>query len=378
MLQKFIFIFTLIFPFIFVNNAHAIVNPLDKPNNKIGVHVFFPSEIYDASKLINSNGGDWGYITVPIQINDHDLNKWQVFMTETKKYHIIPILRLATEHDPNNNGAWRKPTRNDMVDLANFLNKLSWPTQNRYIIVFNEVNRSDEWGGSVSPAEYANILSFTVAVFKSKSPDFFVISAGLDNAAPNIGNNYMNQYDFMYKMNSAVPGIFYQVDGLASHSYPNPGFSQPPNANSKMGVASFKFERNLAKDLAGKDLPIFITETGWSNKNVSDDQRVTYYQQTLDTIWNDPSIVAVTPFIFDARSGDFEKFSFRTATGSATEQYSFFANLTKTKGEPAFPVKLAKVLAAETENHSTEAVQVQESQKSGFSFLNMIKNIFIR
>jgi len=374
MRRKFVFVFTFIFFFASANKAFAVVNPLEKANNKFGIHVFFPSEIYDASKFINSSGGEWGYITAPILVTDRDFEKWRVFMTEAKKHHIIPILRLATGQDLDKSGVWKKPSLTDIIDLANFLNRLPWPIQNRYVIVFNEVNRGDEWGGSVNAKEYANVLSFAVAAFKSKSPDFFVISAGLDNAAPNHGTNYINEYDFMRKMNVAVPGIFYQVDGLASHSYPNPGFSQPPNPDSKIGVASFKYERELAKDLTGKDLPVFITETGWSAEKISDEQKIKYYQETLDSIWNDPGIVAITPFIFDARAGDFEKFSFRTSTGSATAQYNFFANLEKTKGEPAFPVKLAKVLAAESEKTKTNN-ELHIKQESRFALVDFIKNI---
>ena len=33
----------------------------------------------------------------------------------------------------------------------------------------------------------------------------------------------------MQQMNDAVPGIFSEIDGLASHSYPNPGFAAAPS-----------------------------------------------------------------------------------------------------------------------------------------------------
>lgn len=324
----------------------AVEDPLAKPNNKIGIHIFSPTEVSDASRLVNSNGGDWGYVTVPIQSSDRDLKKWQDFMYLCKKHHIIPIVRLSTVNDPNNTAVWKKPEINDIVEAANFLHKLDWPTKNRYIIVYNEVNRGDEWGGAANPAEYANILSFAVTVFKSKSPDYFIISSGMDNAAPAQAPKYMNQYDYMRQMHQAVPAIFHQVDGLASHSYPNPGFSQAPNASSTMGVGSFIHERALARELTGKDLPVFITETGWTSETITDETKIRYFQQTLDTIWNDPGIVAITPFVLDARHGGFPQFSFLSSTGSATPQYDYFKNLAKVKGEPTLPVK---VLAAEAE-----------------------------
>jgi hypothetical protein len=371
MLIRFILFFLLLF-FVFPKSAFAIDNPLSKPNNKIGMHIFFPSEIFDSAKLINSNGGDWGYVTIPIQSTDRDLKKWQNFMYACKKFHIIPILRLATGNDPVNTAVWKKPELTDVIDIANFLNQLSWPTQNRYVVIFNEVNRADEWGGTVSPSEYANILSFAVTVFKSKSPDFFVISSGLDNAAPNQNTQYMNQYEFMRQMNTAVPAIFNQIDGISSHSYPNPAFSQAPNVNSKMGVASFKHERDLARELTGKTLPVFITETGWSGELVSDELKTKYYQETFNTIWNDPGIVAVTPFIFEARNGPFEKFSFRTSSGSATKQYEDFEDMTKVKGEPALPLK---VLAAETTKQEANQEPDAAKKETGFSLSNMMQDL---
>ncbi|HEX8932370.1 MAG TPA: hypothetical protein VF810_04395, partial [Patescibacteria group bacterium] len=331
--------------FILAKPVQAIENPLTQPNNKIGIHILFPSEIFNAAKLTNSNGGDWGYVTIPIQTNDQDFNKWQNFMYACKKFHIIPILRLATGNDPNNSNVWRKPQLNDVITQANFLNKLDWPVKNRYVIVFNEVNRGNEWGGAANASEYANILSFAVTVFKSKNPDFFIISAGLDNAAPNQGTNYISELDFMKQMHTGIPAIFNQIDGLASHAYPNPGFSQPPDLTNTKGIASFKYEHDLAQTLTGKNLPIFITETGWSADKISDDQKINFYTTTFNNIWTDPNIVAITPFLLEARAGDFQKFSFITASGAATKQYAFLHDLPKTKGIPDFPVT---VLGTET------------------------------
>ena len=62
--------------FLFPNYSFAIENPLMMKNNKIGVHILFTPEINSASNLINSNGGDWGYVTIPIQAGDKDLEKW--------------------------------------------------------------------------------------------------------------------------------------------------------------------------------------------------------------------------------------------------------------------------------------------------------------
>jgi hypothetical protein len=326
-------------------HAWAIEDPLSHPNNKFGVHVLFDSELDAAARLVNTNGGDWGYVTIPIQAGDKDLDKWQHFMDKAREDHLIPIVRLATEGDYFNTNVWRKPDESDIIDFANFLNSLNWPTKNRYIIVFNEVNRGDEWGGQLDPTYYAQLLSYSVTVFKSINPDFFIISSGMDNAAPNQGTNYMDQYDFMRAMDEGVPGIFNQVDGVSSHSYPNPGFSQPPSKKTDQSISSFTYERDLLSKLTSKKLPIFITETGWSSQKVSDDDRAKYYQQAFQTIWNDPQIVAVTPFVLTG-SGPFEQFTFIKSDLSFTKQYNAIKDMAKIKGEPSLT---PQVLAAASE-----------------------------
>lgn len=329
-----------------VRPTYASEDPFAVANNKIGIHILDPSELPQAAQLVNSNGGDWGYVTIPIQSGDENLTKWQNFMDECKKYHVIPIIRLATQDDYFNTQVWRTPNDYDIMDFANFLNSLDWPTTNRYIIVYNEVNRADEWGGNVDPASYAQLLSFAVTIFKTFSQNFFIISAGLDNAAPDQGTTYIDEYTFMREMNQAVPGIFNQVDGMASHSYPNPGFSQAPDPTSQMGVGSFIHERQLIKSMSSKNLPVFITETGWSAQSVPASTIVQYYDQTFKTIWNDPDIVAITPFLLNAGAGPFAQFSFLTASGGQTPQYQYFYNMTKIKGLPSIPTN--EVLAAST------------------------------
>jgi hypothetical protein len=315
--------------------THAVEDPRKTPNNKIGIHILFPAELEEAARLVNSNGGDWGYVTIPIQAGDRDLEKWQKFMDDCKRLHLIPLVRLATEGDYFNTKVWREPKEEDIIDFANFLHSLDWPTRNRYVIVFNEVNRGDEWGGMVKPDAYARLLSYSASVFKSKHLDFFIISAGLDNGAPNQGTDYMDQYDYLRRMNEAVPGIFNQIDGFSSHSYPNPAFSQPPTVETTKSITSFRFEQDLIKSLGGKDLPIFITETGWTAESVDDTKRAEYYTQALDTHWEDARIVAITPFLLRAGGGPFTIFSFLKDDGSITKQYEAFQKLSKIKGSPS-------------------------------------------
>jgi len=379
MSKKIVWLFLLCIFFVFVNPASAAENPLAVANNKIGITILDPSELSNAAQLVNSNGGDWGYVTIPIQAGDENLIKWQAFMNQCKQYHVIPIVRLATQDDYFDTQVWRTPTENDVLDFANFLNSLDWPTKNRYIIVFNEVNRADEWGGQADPDAYAHLLTFAVTAFKTQSPDFFIISAGLDNAAPDLGTTYINEYNYITQMNQAVPGIFNQIDGIASHSYPNPGFSQVPDATSLMGVGSFSHERSLIESVSNKQLPVFITETGWSSSSVSPDTEAQYYDQTFKTIWNDPNIVAITPFLLDAGAGPFAQFSFMDANGNKTKEYQYFYTMHKVKGVPSFPTR--RVLGASTSALLSSPVVTKDFTgykfpQPPFSLTHVTENVF--
>lgn len=344
MFKTLIFILTAVLIATFSSrNAHAIEDPLTIANNKFGVHILFTSELDKAKELVNSNGGDWGYVTIPIQATDRDLEKWQKFLDLAKQKHIIPIIRIATENYYFDTSVWRKPQYDDILDFANFLNSLEWPVKNRYIIIFNEVNRGDEWGGSPNPAEYAQILSYAAKVFKSLSHDFFIISAGLDNASAN------DQYDFMIQMNREVPGIFGQIDGLGSHSYPNPGFSTPPWIITKKSISSFKFEENLAFQLSGKNLPVFITETGWSRERIPESQIASYFRYAFEKVWNDQNIVAVTPFLLMAGTEPFSHFSLLDE-GQYNDIGSSLKEIIKTKGNPTIDQKSSSYLSKNIQN----------------------------
>ncbi len=318
---------------LWVDTAYAIVDPFSTLNNKFGIHILFPSELEQAARLVNSNGGDFGYVTIPIQATDRNAEKWQKFMDDAKKLHIIPIIRIASENYYFDTAVWRKPQYEDILDFANFLNSLDWPTINKYIIVFNEVNRSDEWQGNTSPEEYAQILSYTIEAFKVLNENFFIISAGLDNASSNIHGTSINQYDFMSAMDKEVPGIFGRIDGMASHSYPNPGFRVPPWVETSKSISSFKFERGLALQLGGRPLPVFITETGWSKEAVSESLIGGYIKRAFEEVWSDSNIVAVTPFILQA-SGPYAQFSLINEDGSYSQTYLALQNFPKVKGEP--------------------------------------------
>ncbi len=301
----------------------AVVDPLVMTNNKIGIHVLDSSEIIEAKKLVNGESGAWGYVTVPIQATDRDRIKWSRFMKEAKQEKVIPIIRVATVVSGSD---WDEPNNYDLVDFANFLNDLPWPTKNRYVVIFNEVNRADEYGGFVSPGEYADILVNAITIFKERNEDFFILPAGLDNAASSNGSSL--RWDRYWEQVFAKrPEIPERLDGWVSHSYPNYGFRGSPYDRHDHSIAGYLSELRLLSRYTKKKLPVFITETGWDMEVVSSDKAAEYLRLSYEKVWSETQVVAVTPFLLRAGAGPFVKFSFLDQNGQPRPVYKVWQSL---------------------------------------------------
>lgn len=336
---SFFFLFTVTSP---LSTVHAITNPLSVPNNKFGIHIIqaTPDESSPAASLVNNNG-DWGYVTFLIESKDRNEAKWQEFFNDLRRKHLIPIVRLATKPV---NSHWEKPYEKEYEAWADFLDKLNWPTKNRYVIIYNEPNHAQEWGNFVDPKLYAKVLDQTITALKNKSRDFFVLNAGFDASAPHQPPKYFDEALFLKEMEKAVPGIFNKLDGWVSHPYPNPGFLGSPNGIGRGTVKGYAWELQQLRSLGlSKNLPVFITETGWVHaEGINHDPRypgadtvAEYYKTAFANAWTDPLIVAVTPFLLDYQETPFDHFSFKKTTNSDYyPQYRIIKDMPKTAGKP--------------------------------------------
>ena len=321
--------------------ARAADDPRLKPINKVGVNLLSPdSEIEEASQMVNNNG-DWGWVLIVIKKSERNVDRWQGVFHQLSKRRLIPIVRIATDFDSR--GYWQKPTDEDAYTWADFLSKLYWPTENRYVQIYNEVNHANEWGGAVDPSIYAAELSKTASELKAKSDEFFVLNAPLDLAVKNSSTS-MDAGLFYQTMESTVPGVFLQIDGWASHSYPNPDFAASPTKQGRESIKGYDWELNLvSKYLGNRDLPIFITETGWKRQTANQrgllEQIVAdYYKHAFEKVWSDEKVVAVTPFVFNYSDGLFDAFSFKDSERKVGAKfYSYYyaiRELIKGKGDP--------------------------------------------
>jgi len=315
---------------------YAIYDPRTITNNLAGVHILNPEEIDDAAKLVNSNGGKWGYVTVPIQPSERNKDVWQRFMNRAKELQVIPLIRITTIPE---GGTWEKADDTDLVDFANFLNELDWPIENRYIILFNEVNRETEWGGEVNPEKYASIVKNAYTIFKERSSDFFLLGPSLDSALPN-SQTSLSAQNYLNRMAKFEPLIWTYFDGWSSHSYPNPAFSASPRKTGLQSIVGYKSEISLLS-LASK--PIFITETGWDQTKITIPNLKSYWTQAWQIWQNDKNVIAVTPFIL--RGGEqFSQFSLIDNSNNYTTSGQSIFDQSKLPGEP----KLAEIKAKPT------------------------------
>jgi hypothetical protein len=332
--------FFFIFYFLFFNSSVLA----QTPNNKFGIHLAQPhlEDLKKVAELVNSNGGDWGYVTLVIQENDRDKRKWQEIFDLLRKYHLIPIVRLATSPVGEN---WRRPDTSDVAAWVDFLDSLNWVVKNRYVILFNEPNHGSEWGGEVDPKSYAQVVFAFSKALKEKNQDFFVMMAGFDASAPSSAPSFEDEELFLQKLVTNYPSpktIFDHIDGWASHSYPNPGFSGSPYDFGRGTVRTYQWELNLLRQLGiEKDLPVFITETGWERKKLSEEQVAQNFKIAFEQVWlPDEKVKAVTPFVFDYQMAPFLGFSWKTSSAGASggqefyQQYYDVQSLNKVKGEP--------------------------------------------
>lgn len=309
-----------------------------KPNNKLGIYIYAEEERFFklAEKLVNSNGGDWGYVLIPYNVKDRDYDKWKRVFDDLNSRHLIPIIQL-----------WDVDTikyKDDTKESASFLNSFLWPIKERYISVYNEPNDNKFWKGSADAKSYAKILDYTINAFKQENPNFFMLSGALNASAPN-GGGYINPLSFMYQMNREVPGIFEKLDGWASHPYPQPNFSGSPYDTGLWSIKAYEDELAYLKNVLGvkKGLPVFITETGWPhaegnpyNGSYLNAQTVAQnYKTAFEEVWfKDDEVRAVIPFTI-LYNPPYDHFSWVNSDGVPYEQYEVVKKIKKIKGEPA-------------------------------------------
>ncbi|MFO0703417.1 MAG: hypothetical protein U0525_01695 [Patescibacteria group bacterium] len=314
-------------------------------NNKFGIHLAVPSDedLQKASELVNSSGGEYGYVTIVVQDDRLDLSYWQSVFDKLRKLKLIPIVRIATHPEGE---VWKAPTESDASKWVEMFQKINWVTKDRYVILYNEPNHAAEWGGAVDPAQYGKVAASHARALKLASPDYKVMLAGVDLSAPEARTSYADAYTFLsestksfceYLKTSDTKPCSEYVDAISSHAYPNPGFIGSPYGEGRKSIRGYETEISWFKEFfGGKELPVYITETGWDGSKLSEQSVSSYFDYAYRNIWlKDNRVKAVTPFILNYQGQPFLGFSL-LELGSLSPKLQFITlqGIPKTKGEP--------------------------------------------
>ena len=343
--------------------------PIPRPANKLGIHLLlddgrnhwrpeiWPEHMRYAAQAV----GEWGFVTQLIRADDLDSAKWQRFIDLCAEYQLTPIIRLATSFDrvnrrwnapqPDADGTYQTLAR----QYAEFLATLDWPTDLHYVVVGNEPNHGNEWGGQPDAPAYAKFLIDTAQAIHAADPNARILNAPLDSYTPNTngqpfvdGMVYMDAETFLDEMIAAQPAVFTQIDAWASHAYApnfstppwqqtfqidylngaaNPQHRQPPTTIFNRGVNGYEWELWKLATYGIRSLPVFITETGWRHVESAQENALDFQDNLPDaatvasyldlalrgnngrypdlpvsgwTPWlSDPRVFAVTPFALD-------------------------------------------------------------------------------
>lgn len=299
--------------------------PVFAEGKVLGIHLLSPGEIGVAQKLLTTTDEASHYVTIPLTFDDlNHKERWQNFFRDASSARIIPLIRLATRFE---DGAWVIPDRSDIIKMSKFLTSLDWHAPTLTIILFNEPNHGKEWGGKLDPEGFSQICEFAADWFATESKTYVVLPAGMDLAASNTGDT-MEAFTYLRRVFAHSPELLDKLDGWTSHSYPNPGFTSDPWKTDKNSLRGYQHELAFLKDYSDKEFPVYITETGWDQRGISQKKVREYYQVAYRDIWSsDSRIKAVTPFLLQGAPGTFAPFSFLDEKGNPTSAYQVYQSL---------------------------------------------------
>jgi len=303
-------------------------------NNKFGIHVTVPTDedLKRAADLVNGDTGAYGHVTLVIQENNREPHYWQQIFDKLRELKLIPLIRLATQPEGEN---WRAPQASDAGAWVDFLGKLNWVTKDRHVMLFNEPNHAAEWGGNVDPKQYGKVASEFAYELKKQSPDYIIMLAGVDLAAPESRPVYGDAYIYLQETLKEFCRVFSEknlqcrdyIDAIASHSYPNPGFVGSPYDAGRTSIRGYQYEIAWFENLIQKTLPVYITETGWNSQQIGQDITASYFEIAFNNVWSlDPRIKAVTPFLLNYQGEPFLQFSF-FSQGDTPEPFSKYTRI---------------------------------------------------
>jgi hypothetical protein len=307
----------------------------DQRNNPIGINVIRWTEnqyLWAASDLVNSAGGDWGYITITLVDQDrNDPSRLQRILNQCAHRHLTPIIRVATRFDLRT-ATWSRPEWDGPYRWRELFSDLQWPTTLKYVVVGNEPNLGREWGGEVDPGGYARYLDKWLEAF-ADDPSFRIFNGALDASNDTSMPDRMDEFEFIDAMREEVPSLVDRLHGWASNPY-----------HFWWGTeARFTYKAYEAElDYLGRDMPVIVME--FHAFEIDEPRMVAeYYAEAYDYWLADPRIIAITPFFWNPESDSFWMYQVNPdgTVADASPTYHWLRSLPKRAGSPKFHPPLA-------------------------------------
>lgn len=321
--------------FFMAGNAYA---QFDRPNNIVGVHQISPSEkdIRDGCRMVNANGGAWGWQTIVLREGEYTLEQLQALHNVAREEKCILIHRLATGFAEN--GAWVRPTEKTIAYFANLLADINPSTKHVYVIWLNEPNHGSEFGGSCDPVAYGNSAVAAAKALKEKNPNIVFMLAGFDLAAPESRPAFCDAGRFYQDMLSAVPKVADNWDALASHCYPL-NFTGSATTSGRRSIMCYQWEKSLLQSLGVQkagNFKAFITETGWKHgaEGVPMSYAADNARFALQRWQAAGDVEAVTYFAYKFLTPPFSTFSLVNQENMGNEIAFVISGSPKTEGDP--------------------------------------------
>ena len=205
--------------------------------------------------------------------------------------------------------------------------------------IWNEENSTVFWHPQdQAPEQYADLYMAARSAIKAVDPQSDVVVGGLA-----LGNNGgADEISFLQRMFAHRPDLVDHVDGIGLHPY------QANVADTEMRIARF---RQAVDQLAGPQVPLEITEVGWSTTAVSDaDRGADLAQLAEDLPRSDCNIDRFIPYTWiteEQNTSDSEHwFGIANADGSVKPSGQGYLNAVETMqgpNEPAGSVTICQV-----------------------------------
>jgi O-antigen/teichoic acid export membrane protein len=176
----------------------------------------------------------------------------------------------------------------------------------RYVEIWSSPDLESRWRTGVDPAEFARLLEVSATAVKSVDPGVQVVSGGLDGNTEYLGA-------VLDEFSDQQPPF----DMLGLHVFGDEGAMIDPQSLYSSSLETLA--------VRGYDLPVYVTEMGWSTLALPDELRARRTAATLDAITCDTRLEVVSWYALHQTRWDGPRWALLTPALTPTLTYDALA-----------------------------------------------------